>query len=366
MVDEVECVVVGAGVVGLAVARALRLRGRETLLLESAAGIGTDISSRSSEVMHSGIYYEPGSLKARLCIRGRELLGEYCRERSVAHTICGKLIVATDASQIDELARLQARGLGNGVRDLCWLTASEAIALEPRLRCSAALHAPSTGVLDSHGLMQSLLGDFEQAGGMVSLRSRAIGGECRADGFELRIEGAEEYALRTRILVNAAGFGARQLATSLARLAPEFVPPLYFAKGHYFALRGRSPFARLIYPVPEPGGLGVHLTLDLDGRARFGPDVNWVPAPEYGVDTALASRFCASVRRYWPEIPEDALEPAYAGVRPKVVPAGSPAADFLIHGPGTHGVRGLVNLFGIESPGLTASLAIAEYVSDAL
>lgn len=363
---EVDCVVVGAGVVGLAVARALALRGHETLLLEAAAGIGTGISARSSEVLHSGIYYPPGSLKARLCVRGRELLDAYCRERGVTHRVCGKLIVATDDAQLGALEQLHAKGLGNGVRDLRVLTAAEAVALEPRLACRAALHAPSTGIVDSRGLMQALLGDFERADGTLALRSQVLGGACTADGFELRIDGAEGCTLRTRILVNAAGLDAQRLAASLAGLARQFVPPLYFAKGHYFALRGPSPFARLIYPVPEPGGLGIHLTLDLAGRARFGPDVRWVDTPEYGVDPELAARFCAAVRRYWPEISADALEPAYAGVRPKVVPAGAPAADFLIHGPGTHTIPGLVNLFGIESPGLTAALAIAEQVRDLL
>jgi L-2-hydroxyglutarate oxidase LhgO len=363
---EVDCVVVGAGVVGLAVARALALQGHETLLLEAAAGIGTGISARSSEVLHSGIYYPPGSLKARLCVRGRELVDAYCRERGVAYRACGKLIVATDDAQLGALERLHANGLRNEVRDMRVLTAAEAVALEPRLACRAALHVSSTGIVDSHGLIQALLGDFEHAGGTLALRSQVLGGACTADGFELRIEGAAGYTLRTRILVNAAGLGAQRLAGSLAGLPAEFVPPQYFAKGHYFALRGPSPFARLIYPVPEPGGLGIHLTLDLAGRARFGPDVCWVDAPEYGVDPELAARFCAAVRRYWPEISADALEPAYAGVRPKVVPAGAPAADFLIHGPGTHAVPGLVNLFGIESPGLTAALAIAQHIRDLL
>jgi L-2-hydroxyglutarate oxidase LhgO len=364
--DVVDCVVVGAGVIGLSVARALALRGHETLLLEEAAGIGTGVSSRSSEVLHSGIYYQPDSLKARLCVRGRQLLGAYCREHGVAHRVCGKLIVATAEQQLATLERLRGNALRNGVGDVCMLTAAEARTLEPQLRCSAALHAPSTGIIDTHGLMQALLGDLQRAGGTVALRTRVSGGRSLAGGFELRVAGAADYRLRARRLVNAAGLGAQALAAALAGLSAQRVPPLYFAKGHYFALRGPAPFARLIYPLPEAGGLGIHLTLDLAGRARFGPDVQWLEKPDYGVDPALAAPFAAAVRRYWPEVRAEALQPDYAGVRPKLVPAGAPAADFLIQGAAQHGVAGLVNLYGIESPGLTAALAIAEYVSETL
>ena len=364
--DEVDCVVVGAGVVGLAVARALAQRGHETLLLEAAAGVGTGISARSSEVLHSGIYYAPGSLKARLCVRGRQLLGDHCRDHGVATRDCGKLVVAGDAAQLGELERLAANGRSNGVADLRLLSAAEAVALEPRLRCHGALHVPSTGIVDSHGLMQSLLADLERARGTLALRARVAGGECDGGGFALRIEGGNEFRLRARRLVNAAGLGAQALAMALDGVPAGTVPPLRYAKGHYFSLRGRSPFGHLIYPLPEPGGLGIHLTLDLAGRARFGPDVQWVPAPDYSVDAALAARFGAAVRRYWPELADDALEPAYAGVRPKLVAAGEPAADFLIQGAGAHGVAGLVNLYGIESPGLTAALAIGEHVALAI
>ncbi|MFO1400039.1 MAG: NAD(P)/FAD-dependent oxidoreductase [Steroidobacteraceae bacterium] len=374
MEATVDNVVVGAGVVGLAVARTLALRGEETVLLEAAAAVGTGISARNSEVLHAGLYYAPGSLKARLCVRGRELLDAYCGARGIDHRLCGKLVVARTAAQCEELERLAANGLRNGVADLQMLAAAEARALEPRLRCEAVLHSPSTGIIDSHALMQALLADFERAGGLLALRARVAGGECQPGGFTLQVGGVgasagageDAQALRTRRLVNAAGLGAQDLARSLRGVPAGSVPPAYYAKGHYFTLRGRSPFTRLVYPVPEPGGLGIHLTLDLAGRARFGPDVRWVDAPSYDVEPALATAFASAVRGYWPDIAADALEPAYAGVRPKLVPAGAPAADFLIQGPERHGVAGLVNLFGIESPGLTASLAIAEYVAAVL
>ncbi|XHS79834.1 NAD(P)/FAD-dependent oxidoreductase [Burkholderiaceae bacterium UC74_6] len=361
--QEVDCVVIGAGVVGLAVARALAQRGLETVLLEGERAVGQGTSSRNSEVIHAGLYYVPGSLKAELCVRGRRLLYEFCAEHGVEHRRSGKLIVATSGEQMETLERLQRTGVTNGVEGLSLRTAAEAIALEPALHCVAALESASTGIVDSHGLMLALQGDFERAGGMLALESPVLGGECAADGITLHVGGAEPMSLRAGIVVNSAGLHAPHLARSLRGLAPEQVPQTFMAKGSYFSLGGRSPFSRLIYPVPEPGGLGVHLTLDLGGQARFGPDVEWVESLDYRVDPARATGFYASIRRYWPGLADGALQPAYSGIRPKLAGPGSAAQDFMIQGPREHGVCGLVNLFGIESPGLTSALAIAERVA---
>jgi L-2-hydroxyglutarate oxidase LhgO len=343
--DKVDAVIIGAGVVGLAVARALALRGLETVVLESERSIGTGTSSRNSEVIHAGIYYAPGSLKARLCVRGKALLYEFCRSHGVPHARCGKLIVATAEAQVGMLERLQATGRANGVDGLELITAQQAVAAEPALSCVAALASASTGIVDSHALMLALRGDFEGAGGM-----------------RLEVGGAQPMALAAGLVVNAAGLHAPALAARIDGLAPGSVPKAYLAKGSYYGLPGRSPFSRLIYPVPEPGGLGVHLTLDLGGQARFGPDVEWVDHIDYAVDPARAAAFVDAIRRYWPGLPDGALQPGYAGIRPKISGPGEPAADFVIQDARTHGVPGLVNLFGIESPGLTASLAIAEEV----
>jgi len=360
--EKVDCIVIGAGVVGLAVARALAQRGLETVLLESERAIGQGTSSRNSEVIHAGLYYEPGSLKAELCVRGRRLLYEFCAAHGVEHRRSGKLIVATSADQVEVLERLQATGRANEVEGLSLRSAAEAVALEPALHCVAALESASTGIVDSHGLMLALQGDFERAGGMLALESPVLGGECGAEGITLHVGGAEPMSLTAGIVVNAAGLHAQALARSLQGLAAAHVPPAFMAKGNYYSLAGRSPFSRLIYPVPEPGGLGVHLTVDLGGQARFGPDVEWVEALDYRVDPARATGFYASIRRYWPALADGALQPAYSGIRPKLVGPGSPARDFMIQGPDEHGIGGLVNLFGIESPGLTSALAIAERV----
>lgn len=370
--ERVDCIVVGAGVVGLAVARALAQRGLETLVLEQTRGIGNGTSSRNSEVIHAGIYYPEGSLKAQLCVRGRELLYAYCDTHGVAHRRCGKFIVATASGQVATLERLQATGRANGVPELRMMGAAEAIAREPQLHCVAALESPVTGVVDSHALMLALQGDCEAAGGMLAFGADVRGGACAADGVTLEVGGEAPMEIRAGVLVNCAGLGAQGLASRLVGLpaashagrAAAEVPPLAFAKGNYYSLTGRSPFSRLVYPVPEPGGLGVHLTIDLGGQARFGPDVEWVDnALDYQVDPARANAFYASIRRYWPGLPDGALQPGYAGIRPKLGGPGTPAADFVIQGPAEHGVPGLVNLYGIESPGLTASLAIAEAVS---
>jgi L-2-hydroxyglutarate oxidase LhgO len=365
--ERVDAVVVGAGVVGLAVARALAQRGVETLVLEREAAIGTGISSRNSEVIHAGLYYPRDSLKARLCVEGRERLYAYCATHGVAHRRCGKLVVATDPEQLAGLAQLAERARGNGVTDLRLLSATEAKALEPALRCDAALLSPSTGIVDSHGLMLALLGDLERAGGLLALRSPVEAIACAADGYRLEVGGDEPTALRARWIVNAAGLRAPALAAATRGLDARQVPQARFSKGCYFALAGRAPFSRLVYPLPQDAWLGVHLTLDLAGQARFGPDAQWlavagVDAIDYRVDPARADAFYADVRRYWPQLPDGALQPAYSGVRPKIHGPGEPAPDFGVQGPREHGVAGLVNLFGIESPGLTSCLALADEV----
>jgi len=359
--DEVECVVVGAGVVGLAVARALAVAGREVVILEAEDAIGTHTSSRNSEVIHAGIYYPKGSLKARACVEGRRLLYAYCEAHGVPIRRCGKLIVATSEGQIGELKEIQRKARENGVADVVEISAAEAMRLEPALHCVAALHSPSTGIIDSHALMLAYLGDAEDAGAMLGLRSSLVGVLLKEGKFELKVTGADP--VRCHILVNSAGIRAPSVAALIEGFPRERIPPEYYAKGNYYSLAGRPPFSRLVYPVPEPGGLGVHVTLDLAGQARFGPDVEWVERPDYTVDPRRAERFYAAIRRYWPALSDGALAPGYAGIRPKISGPREPAADFLIQGPAEHGVPGLVNLFGIESPGLTASLALADDVA---
>jgi len=360
--EKVDCIVIGAGVVGLAVARALAQRGLETVVLERELSIGNGTSSRNSEVIHAGIYYPAGSLKAQLCVRGKHLLYEYCEQRGIAHARCGKLIVATEQSQLAVLENLQAAGRANDVNELFMISAATAQGAEPQLRCIAALDSSSTGIVDSHAFMLSLQGDCEAAGGVLAFGSPVLAAQCSASGITVQVGGIHPMELSADIVVNCAGLHAQQIASALTGLDPAMVPPLYLAKGNYYSLSGRSPFSKLIYPVPEPGGLGVHLTIDLGGQARFGPDVEWVDQLAYDVDVRRAQSFYESIRRYWPALPDGALQPGYAGIRPKLSGPGAPAIDFVIQGPATHGVPGLVNLFGIESPGLTASLAIAEEV----
>jgi L-2-hydroxyglutarate oxidase LhgO len=359
--DQVECVVIGAGVVGLAVARALALAGREVLVLDAASGIGTGISSRNSEVIHAGLHGSANWLKVRLCVQGRSLLYNYCQARGVDHRRCGKLLVATSSAELPQLQALAERAAANGVDDLQLLTSAQARAMEPALMCEAALWSPSSGIIDSHGLMLAFQGDLENAGGLVVLNSPVAKADCTRNHIDLHM--ADGTVLRTGLLVNSAGLQASALAASFSGLAPIHVPQTRFAKGNYFLLQGRAPFSRLIYPMPQAGGLGVHLTIDLGGQARFGPDVQWVDsADDWVVDPARGNGFYAEVRRYWPGLPDGALYPGYAGIRPKLHAPNESARDFLIHGPATHGVPGLVNLFGIESPGLTSSLAIAVHV----
>lgn len=360
--DTFDCAVIGAGVVGLAVARALALQGREVIVLEAEGAIGTGTSSRNSEVIHAGIYYPEGSLKARLCVQGKAMLYAYAQERKVPHRRCGKLIVATAPEQLAALDGIVDKARRNGVDDLVPLDADAARALEPALHCLAALHSPSTGIVDSHAFMLSLQGDLENAGGVLALKSAVDRAACGNGSIDLIA--SDGTALRCRTVVNAAGLAAPRLAARFAGLSAAHVPTPSFAKGNYFTLSGRAPFSHLIYPVPEPGGLGIHLTLDLGGQAKFGPDVQWVDSPDdLVVDPVRGESFYGEVRRYWPALPEGALQAGYAGIRPKLSGADMPASDFVIAGPATHGVPGLVNLFGIESPGLTSSLAIAEYVT---
>lgn len=368
--DQIDACVIGAGVVGLAVGRALAMRGLETVVLEAADAIGTATSARNSEVVHAGIYYPAGSLKARLCVAGKARLYAHCEHHGVAHRRCGKLIVASDAAQIEDLHRIRAHAEANGVADLRWLSAAEVRALEPALRAEAALLSPSTGIVDSHGLMLSLQGGLEQHGGALALCSPVLGVVSGPDGHVLQVGGDSPMEIAARVVVNAAGLWAPDLAARHRGLDPARLPGARYAKGSYFSLSGATPFSRLVYPVPEPGGLGVHLTLDLAGQARFGPDVQWIEpdgpdAIDYRVDPARGEGFYAAIRRYWPGLPDGALQPAYSGVRPKLQWSGeaaAPAHDFVIDGPATHGLPGLVNLFGIESPGLTSSLAIADEV----
>jgi L-2-hydroxyglutarate oxidase LhgO len=361
--ESVECVVVGAGVIGLAIARRLALAGCEVILLEEAEAIGTGISSRNSEVIHAGIYYKQQSLMATSCVAGKQALYEYCREKGIAHAACGKLIVATTADELTQLSAMAQRAAANGVHDLRNLTASEAISIEPALNCTGALLSPSTCIIDSHGYMLALRGDFEAMGGVIAFHTPVMAVRPAGNGLALTTGGLSPYELTCRTLINAAGLGAIALAGRIAGIKQGTVPRAYLAKGSYFTVSGRAPFSRLIYPVPVAGGLGVHLTLDLAGQARFGPDVEWVEEIDFRVDPGRAERFASAIKRYWPGLPEEALTPAYAGIRPKIVPPEVAVQDFVIQGVQKHGVAGLINLFGIESPGLTASLALADIVA---
>lgn len=358
--DEVGAIVVGAGVVGLAVARALAISGRDVMVLESERQFGTATSARNSGVIHAGLYYPEGSLKARLCVEGRHLLYDFCERHGVPHRRCGKLIVASDEAEFPALEAVMARGAEAGVGDLVRLGPEEARALEPALTCAGAIHSPSSGIVDQHGLMLALLGEAEAHGAML-VCDAPVSAIARAGSRWIVRVGETELA--APILVNAAGLGAQALARSIDALDPALVPPLYLAKGCYFSYAGRVPFTRLIYPVPGPASLGTHFTLDLGGQARFGPDIHWVDAIDYAVDPALKPEFLAAARRLWPDAEEERLQPAYAGVRPKLAGPGMPTADFVLQGEEAHGLPGLINLFGIESPGLTASLAIAARVA---
>ncbi len=361
--DRVECLVVGAGVVGLAIARALAQGGREVVILERNEAIGMETSSRNSEVVHAGIYYPPNSMKARLCVRGRHLLYDYCRSHGIAARAIGKLIVAAESEQIPDLGKLQLRAEANGVEDLRLLEAGEAQADQPGLACAAALFSPSSGIMDSHSYMLALLGDAEDAGAMLAPLTEVTAIDRLGSGFLVTTGGDQPYRLACDLLVNAAGHGAPSIARMIPGLPENCVPEGRLAKGNYFRLTGRAPFTRLIYPMPSREGLGVHISVDFGGQARFGPDVEWVQSFDYAVDPARSASFYAAIRRYWPELPDQSLQPDYAGIRPKIVGPGEPAADFVISDAAHHGLLGLVNLYGIESPGLTSSLALAEEVA---
>ena len=355
----------GAGVVGLAVARALALHGREVMVLEAANAIGTGTSSRNSEVIHAGIYYPPGSLKAQLCVQGKQMLYDYCAQRGIDHSRCGKLIVATSSSQVEQLHSIIAKAAANGVHDLVLLSREQAQAMEPQLECVAAILSPSTGIVDSHSLMLSLQGDIENAGSCIVCNTAVDQLIKKQDAIEvITFDGTK---LAAKSVINAAGLNAPLVASRIKGLDTQHVPPTYWAKGNYFTLSGKSPFKRLIYPVPEAAGLGVHLTIDLGGQAKFGPDVQWVESPDdLLVDAARGDAFYGEVRKYWPALEDGALQAGYAGIRPKLQGPGVAAGDFVIQGPAVHGISGLVNLFGIESPGLTSSLAIGEVVRQML
>jgi L-2-hydroxyglutarate oxidase LhgO len=363
-VDRLDAVVVGAGIVGLAVARELAMAGREVVILEAEDAIGTHTSSRNSEVIHAGIYYAKGSLKARACVQGKHLLYEYCAAHGVPHRRCGKLIVATDQAQLEELNGIRAKAHANGVTDVDWIAKEEVARMEPELFCVGALHSPSTGIIDSHALMLAYLGDAEAHGAMLALKSPLDKVVVRNGAFEVHAAGSDP--IQCSLLVNSAGLRAPTIAKAIEGYRAELAPGEFYAKGNYYSLTRRSPFSRLVYPVPEPGGLGVHVTLDMGGQARFGPDVEWVDRIDYTVDPRRSERFYAAIRRYWPGLPDGALAPGYAGIRPKTAGPKDPAPDFEIQGPKKHGVPGLVHLFGIESPGLTASLALAKAVRDEL
>ncbi|MFK8075965.1 MAG: NAD(P)/FAD-dependent oxidoreductase [Granulosicoccus sp.] len=364
MSADCECIVIGAGVVGLAIAASLAQSGRDVLILERQSAFGTMTSARNSEVIHAGIYYAADSLKARFCIAGKHALYDYCQQKLVNHKRTGKLIVATSEEQVQELEGIRQRAIANGVDDLQMLTQGEAQMLEPALSCLAALHSPSTGIVDSHGLMLSLLGDAESEGASLAVHAPVKHISRKNNLFEVEVGGDDPMTISCQWVVNTAGHGACDLAASINRMPNEFCPKPIFSKGNYFSLQAKAPFSHLVYPVPRQGGLGVHITVDLAGRARFGPDVEVIENEDYEVDPKRANSFYAEIRRYWPELPDDSLTPDYAGIRPKINLQGSLYPDFMITSEQDHGIPRLINLFGIESPGLTSSLAIADYVRD--
>ena len=362
--SDCDALIVGAGVVGLAIARALAQQGQSVIVLENNEGIGMETSSRNSEVIHAGLYYPTGSWKAKLCVEGKKKLYAFCASHHVPYRQCGKLIVATHDDEMAAIEAIRKKGIANGVDDLIWLSADEARAKEPALSCVGALYSPSTGIIDSHSYMLALQGDLEAAGGSIAFKTGFVSARVMPDGFEIKADG--DVTLTATRLINAAGLHASRVAMAIEGLAPAFIPATQYAKGNYFSLSKRAPFTHLIYPAPHTHGLGVHLTLDMAGAAKFGPDVEWVDRLDYEVDPQRGDSFYAAIRTYWPDLPDGALQASYSGIRPKICGPNDPAADFRMDGPAVHGLRGLINLFGIESPGLTSSLAIAEHVRDLL
>ena len=363
---ELDAVVIGGGVIGLAIARALAVSGRHVTLLEAEQQLGSHSSSRNSEVIHAGIYYATGSLKARMCVAGRDKLYEYCEREGVSHRRLGKIIVAAREDEIPVLERLKAQAEANGVLDLCWLDGTEISELEPAITAVRGLLSPATGIIDSHAFMSALRRDAERAGADVVLATPVLGGRVVDDGIELDIGGSDSVTVECRTVINAAGLRAQEVARSIEGIPVASIPPQYFAKGHYFVLSGRTPFRRLVYPVPAPGGLGVHLTLDLAGQARFGPDVSWVDGVDYSFDEARSDSFYEAIRRYFPGLTPGSLVPGYTGIRAKLGPAAAAGQDFVVQGPAQHGVAGLLNLYGIESPGFTSALALADHALQTL
>jgi len=360
---DLDCVVLGAGVVGLAIARRLALAGREVLVVEQENGIGNGVSSRNSEVIHAGIYYPPGSIKATSCVAGRDQLYRYCRERQLPHQQTGKLIVAHDAGELKQLHHLQAQAAANGVHDLRLINGDEARELEPELRCHSALLSPSTGIIDSHAYMLSLQGEAENAGAIFVFNTPFLQAAVQDNGsFSLEFGGEASTTLSAHTVINATGLFAPEVAQRFQTIPANTIPIQRYCKGSYFALSGKSPFRHLIYPLPNHSGLGIHLTLDMGGQARFGPDTEWLPDIDYDVDDKRKSSFVTAIQQYWPALQPDKLSASYSGIRPKITEAGEPAADFIISGPDAHGIPNVVHLYGIESPGLTASLYLADMV----
>lgn len=363
----IDAVVVGAGVVGLAAARRLALAGLETLVVEAADAIGTGTSSRNSEVIHAGLYYPTGSIKAAACLAGSRLIYRYCADRGVKTVNCGKLMVATAEDQLPKLRAIWDQAHANGVTGLAWKTPEEVRALEPHVSCVRAFFSVQTGIVDSHGLMLALQGDLENAGGMIAFETPVLAAAVAEEGIVLHTGGGEAAEISARIVVNAAGHFAPKFLKALAGFPQEHAPRQWYAKGNYFSLAGRQPFSRLVYPMPDGAGLGVHATVDLQGRCRFGPDVQWVESEDdLVVDPARADGFYDAIRAYWPDLPDGALQADYSGIRPKLHGPGTPMPDFRVDGPEVHGIAGLINLLGIESPGLTASLALADLVAERL
>ncbi len=366
--DKVDCLVIGAGVIGLAIAREIAKNGFETIIVEREKSFGTIISSRNSEVIHAGIYYPANSLKTQLCIKGNNLLYQYCNKNHIATKRCGKLIVATDRNQLSDLERIYSQAISNGVKDLSLINSKDAKSLEPNLNCVSAIYSGSTGIIDSHNFMLSLLGEFENYGGRIVYQAPFLSANfLNKNEFNVRIGGNSNTEIQTKYLINCAGLSAPNVAELINGMPKNKIPKAYFAKGNYFSLSGKSPFNRLIYPIPQPGGLGIHLTIDMNGSAKFGPDVEWLQIEaenqiNYQVDPDRSSKFYSSIQQYWPQLAEGSLEPNYSGVRPKITLDGF--ADFMLQTKLDHSLDGLVNLYGFESPGLTSSLAIAEHVKN--